>query len=177
MSKDLPEKLKKTVSRGVVIVESPHPKKDESIKEVLFTIRPWWSKIGANETALPGGTIEEEDLIENFDPEDLIQLEAVYKQALIRELEEELGEEIKTLVLGATFYFLGLFENNGWETASFLLELPEKPVVEVKADSAGTVWHSEESLREEKENLFQDHPTIVAAAFAKLEEIRARHQD
>ena len=177
MSKDLPEHLKNKVSRGVVVVDSPHPKKDESIKEVLFTIRPWWSKIGANEATLPGGKIDEDDLPENFDPEDLTQLEVAYKQALIRELEEELGEGIKTLVLGVTFYFLGLFENNGWETAAFVLELPEKPEVKVKPDSAGTVWFSEESLRAEEGDLFQDHSTIVEAAFAKLDEIRARHQD
>ena len=177
MSEDLPQELKKVVSRGVIFAKSPHPKEELTINELLFNIRPWWSKVGANEIALPGGKINPEDLPENFNLEDLEDLERIYKTALIRELGEELGEEIETLALAAAFYFIGLFENNAWQSAVFAVELSEKPKVDVKAESAGTLWIPEEQLREKKVKLFADHQIIVDAAFAKLDEIKARHQN
>ena len=181
MSKNLPEELKKVVSRGVIVVDAPHHDSkigyENTHKELLFSNRPATSKIGEEETALVGGKPKVEDLPANFDIEDSEQLELIYKQALIRELGEELGEEIQTLALAATFYFIGLFENDGWQSAVFVTEFPEKPRVDVKPDSAGTLWISETKLREEKVKLFADHQTIVKAAFAKLDEIRARHEN
>ena len=176
MSEDLPKELKKVVSRGVIVAKSSDSKEELSANEFLFNIRPWWSKLGAGEIALPGGKISPEDLPEDFDLEDLKDLELIYKTALIRELGEELGEEIESLALATVFYFIGLFENNGWQSAVFALELSEKPRVDVKADSAGTLWIPENRLREKEVKLFADHQGIVDAALAKLDEIRLRHQ-
>jgi len=147
--------LKKYVSRAVLRVPSNHPKTGElDTNEILATLRPSWSKVGRYLPALPGGKIEVsdfEDLIgeklEDLDPHLILTIDQLLMAGLAA-AERELYEELGLILTSGLLSFADLNTNkSGWTTVSYVAELPEKPTLLVKPDSAGTVWMDEERIK------------------------------
>lgn len=143
--------------------------------EVAVTARPGWSKYGANELALPGGKIEQIDLdkaFQHFPEKEILStpdeelLIAAAMIAVLREIEEELQPDM--ILREQDLHFVGISENNGYTTYSFVMQLSRKPELRVKPDSGGTLWLSEADLMRSKIPLFADHGKMVEESLQLL---------
>lgn len=159
--------LEKIVVRAVIRAQDFNSKGEPANKEVILTLRPGWSKIGAYEPTLPGGKLEKTDfndqLPENYPDEEAII--AACLNAIIRELYEELGITIAPALL----QFVTQTTNDaGWITYLFAADLNEKPTLQVKPDSAGTLWFSQLALEQKRYELFADHGFLLFEALKIL---------
>lgn len=171
------QSLKTSVSRAVLIAPDIDPKSGQKYTdEVVFTIRPGWSKVQPYVTALPGGKIEadkgdfsgvvEASLLE--DPWLVLTLEQMIQAGLMaakREILEELGILLTTGLL----QFVDVSTNPaGWTTYSYVGELAQKPTVTVKPDSAGVRWISARQILKGKPKLLPGHLGITRRAISKI---------
>lgn len=167
------DKLKTQIARAVLIAPDIDPKTgQEYTKEVVFTIRPGWSKVNKYETALPGGkiTLSEGDfhgIIETDlqdDPNLVLTMEQMI-QAGLNAAEREVLEEFGFVVTAGLLKFTDVSTNKaGWTTYSYVGELAEKPTLLVKPNSAGTRWISTKQLLEGQPRLLQGHLGITRRA-------------
>ncbi len=130
------------------------------VQEVICTIRPSWSKVGAYEMALPGGKIDSVDYDNLKQTEMLTDVEAG-ANAAARELWEELGIELAPTVLR---YILESTNDSGWTTLLYAAFLQEKPALQVLPESAGTVWLDATAVAEGNIPLFAEHAYLVIQA-------------
>ena len=169
--------LKTSVSRAVLIAPDIDPKSGRKYAdEVLFTIRPGWSKVHPYVAALPGGKIEadkedffgivEVDSVEN--PWLVLTLEQMI-QAGLKAAEREILEELGIFLTASLLQFVDVSTNSaGWTTYSYVGELSEKPTLTVKPDSAGARWISVPQLLNGKPKLLSGHLGIARRAINKV---------
>lgn len=147
--------LKSHVSRAVLRVPSNNPKSGElDTNEVLTTLRPSWSKVGRYFPTLPGGKIEVSDVeklrdvkLDDLDPQLTITLDQLIMAGL-EAAERELYEELGLVLASGLLFFADMSTNkSGWTTLAYVAELPKKPTLLVKPDSAGTVWMDEQRIK------------------------------
>lgn len=168
------EELKTQISRAIIRVPDVKPKTGEvSTHEILFTLRPSWSKVGKYETALPGGKIEQGDFeevdSEAFDdPFYTITLEQMI-QAGLHAAEREVLEELGLPLTAGLLTFVDKSTNKaGWTTWAYAADLTEKPTVQVMPDSAGTRWVDEERIINGNPRLLQGHLAVTRRSLKKL---------
>ncbi|HEX7018199.1 MAG TPA: hypothetical protein VF209_04815 [Patescibacteria group bacterium] len=169
------EALPTQIARGVVRAPDVHPKTGEKYThEVLFTIRPGWSKTGKYLKALPGGKIDPQDFNEiigrenSDDPHFVLTLDQLI-QAGLNAVEREIFEELGILFSAGFFKFVEQSTNkSGWTTYSYVADLPRKPSLVVKPDSAGGVWINEGKLINGRPQLLQGHLGITRRALKTL---------
>lgn len=169
--------LDKTVVRAAIFAPATRDGKvvldaDGNImRELLLTVRPSWSKVGAGQFALAGGRLEIADFDPNFSKEnvegfgDRAWMEAG-TIAVMRKVEKELNFLIDEILIN----FVGAFVNEaGWQTLLYKVELSEKPTVVVKNDSGGTVWSQvkDEQIALPKEMIFADHGEMIDSVLSK----------
>lgn len=171
------QSLKTSVSRAVLIASDVDPKSGQKYAdEVLFTIRPGWSKVQPYVAALPGGKIEadkedfsgifEVDSVEN--PWLVLTLEQMI-QAGLKAAEREILEELGIVLTASLLQFVDVSTNTaGWTTFSYVGKLAEKPTVTVKPDSAGARWISVPQLLNGKPKLLSGHLGIARRAINKV---------
>ena len=135
------------------------------IQEVVCTVRPGWSKIGAYELALPGGKIDPADYTGIEDREMATDIEAGARAA-VREVWEELGIELAPIILQ---YILETTNDAGWTTLLYAAYLLEKPVLQVLPESAGSVWLDASAVSKGTIPLFAEHAYLVSQAFENFE--------
>lgn len=166
-----------SVSRAVLIAPDIDPKSGQKYAdEVVFTIRPGWSKVSPYVTALPGGKIEadkgdfsdfiEVDSVEN--PWLVLTLEQMI-QAGLKAAEREILEELGIFLTASLLQFVDVSTNTaGWTTYSYVGKLAEKPTATVKPDSAGARWISVPQLLSGKPKLLSGHLGIARRAINKV---------
>lgn len=162
--------LRGYIARGVYQVEDS--KRGRTNKQVIFTRRPWWSKVGAELFALPGGQIEPQDFIplivtgyltldQYNDPEfvpseELIRMAA--ENTVKREFLEELGEEAQVMVAVGLIY-IGTEQNYDpvnditWVSHVYGKNGDQKMTLTAKGNADGVVWESSSHLHEEDSRL------------------------
>ncbi len=169
------EQLNWSVARAVLRAPDINPKDGKlATHEVLFTVRPSWSKYGKYLPALPGGKFETTDFsgimtaeeLQNTDqvltPE---QLTAAGLNTIIREVYEELGLVIPHALLRS----IGTTTNQlGWTTYAYAADLPEKPTVLVKPDSAGVRWIDVMQILINRPALLTGHLAIARTGIREL---------
>ena len=150
-------KEKKLLVRLIIKAPSKNPRTGEASEEIVVTVRPGWSNVGAYSMALPGGKIEKSDYIDALVSEESASKEeliAVAMIAIIREIKEELG----LLIEKEWLIYVGSSTNEAkWTTHVLAVKLPEKPVLLVDPGSAGTLWIDEQRIRKDSIGLFADH--------------------
>ena len=161
------EKISRSVARLVLRAPVVHPKTGVEIgKEVLLTLRPGWSNLGAYELTIPGGKIEPADFafqpVVQFSQE---EFQAVGMRTAVREISEELGicvaHNLIEFVLKST-------NELDWTTLVYAADLDTKPTLQVVPDSAGTLWLPEVQLLQGFFPIFADHGEFIVAALAHL---------
>lgn len=169
------EQLKWSVARAVLRAPDVDPKSGKlATHELLFTVRPGWSRFGKYLSALPGGKFEETDFsgiatAEELDKADSIltpdQLTAAGFNAIVREVYEELGLMLPHALLKS----IGATTNRvGWTTYAYAADLPEKPTVLVKPDSAGVRWIDVMEILIKRPALLSGHLAIARAGIREL---------
>ncbi len=168
------EALKSLVARGVVRVPDMNPKTQQvSTHEVLYTLRPSWSNVGKYQNALPGGKIEAVDFSNLLsigqleDPEYAPSSDEIIAAAL-KAVERELFDELGLTAVGL-FYIDTSKNKSGWTTLSYAVDLPVKPTLLVKPDSAGTRWVDEERIINGNPRMLLGHLGITRRAIKALE--------
>lgn len=171
-----PKELATQTARAVLIAPDINPKTGQVYsEEVVFTLRPGWSKVGKYEPALPGGKIEAaagdfEGIVDEAldDPYLIITMEQMIVAGL-HAVEREISEELGIIVAPGLLGFVDVSTNpQGWTTYSYAAELPEKPTLLVKPESAGTRWISVQRLLEGKPKLLSGHLGIARRALQSL---------
>lgn len=167
------EELKTQIARAVLRVPDMNPKNGEvSAHEVLFTLRPSWSNVGKYETALPGGKIKKDDFedageLDFEDPALILTMEQMI-QAGITAAEREVLEELGLTIAPELLAFADKSTNkSGWTTWAYVADLPEKPTVQVKPDSAGTRWMDEQKILKGNPRMLQGHLGITRRSLKK----------
>ena len=169
------EQLDKHVARVVLRAPDLNPKTGKvNTFEVLYTVRPGWSKVGAYVPALPGGKIERIDFshiidAETFDePFFIITLEQMIL-AGIEAVKREILEELNLTLAAPLIQFINSSTNAaGWTTYAYAANVPEKPSVVVKPDCAGILWISEERLLTGNLELLDEHLEVTRAGLSIL---------
>ncbi len=163
------EKLNgKILARIVMRAPSVHPKSGAVEKEIVFTVRPGWSNIGKYENALPGGKIEDNDLLSEEKERDVESLDliAIGLRAIIREVLEELDY----LIDQSSIVFVTSDTNEaGWTTYYYAVDLAEKPMLSVDSESAGTLWVGEAHIKDGTAKVFADHLAFTLLAIETLD--------
>lgn len=169
-----------SVSRAVLIAPDVDPKSGQKYAdEVLFTIRPGWSKVLPYVAALPGGKIEadkgdfsevvEVNLTDN--PWIVLTLEQMIRAGL-KAAEREILEELGISLTASLLQFVDVSTNTaGWTTYSYVGELSEKPTLTVKPDSAGIRWISAQQLLDGNPKLLSGNLGITRRAINKVRRI------
>ncbi|MBP7774295.1 NUDIX domain-containing protein [Candidatus Woesebacteria bacterium] len=142
--------------------------------EVLFTVRPGWSKYGKYLPALPGGRFEETDFSDIATAEELENADAILTpdqltaagfNAIVREVYEELGLMLPHALLKA----IGVTTNQlGGTTYAYAADLPEKPTILVKPESAGVRWIDVMEILIKRPALLSGHLAISRAGIHEL---------
>lgn len=171
------ESLGNHIARAVIVAPELHPKTNQKHGDVVvFTRRPYWSKIAPGAIALPGGKIEfgENTTAGDFtdilpaevqnDPFYSITLEQMIQAGLhaaVRESAEELG----LLLLAKQLRFVDKSTNTaGWTTYCYLVQLLEKPILTVESDSAGTLWMDTDTILNKRPKLLSGHLAVTRRA-------------
>lgn len=169
------EKLQNSVARAVLRAPDVHPKTGKvHSHEVVFTIRPGWSRFGEYLPALPGGKIDSADLKGIVAPETIDDPRLVLTldqciQAGLNTVERELLEELGLIVPQALLSFVDVSTNRaGWTTYAYAADLPEKPTLLVKPESAGTRWIDVLKILMGHPTLLQGHLSIARRGIRKL---------
>lgn len=185
------EFLNTHVARGVLLVTDTH--KLRTREQVAATLRPWWSKVGEDFWALPGGKIEPQDFLPliaeglltqkeyddpNFEPsEKLMQRAAI--ETLKREFLEELGPEAAALI-AVGLIFIGRYENydeisnTTWVSLVFGTHADHKPELRLKPNSNATLWTDADKIINETVvfEALPGHLKMAENAIAKIREQR-----
>lgn len=171
-----PSELKNHIARAVLVAPDRHIHTGEiNGYEIVLTFRPGSSKVGRYELALPGGkiTIDEGDFDTILTPEQLAdpnlvlsveEVTAAAYKAVIREVKEELGY----ILVPELLRFVNATSNDaGYITYTYLAELPDKPTLQVKENSAGTRWMDVQEILEGEPALLNGHLDIARTALRR----------
>lgn len=169
------EQLKWSVARAVLRAPDKDPKNGKlATHEILFTLRPGWSKYGKYLPALPGGRFEEIDFSGIATAEELNstnsiltpdQLTTAGFNAIVREVYEELGLTIPHAIL----HSIGSATNHlGWTTYAYAADLPEKPSILVRPESAGVRWIDVMEILIKRPSLLTGHLALARAGIHEL---------
>jgi len=168
------EQLNNQIARVVLRAPDIKPRTGEvSVHEVLFTIRPSWSRIGSYLPALPGGKIEVTDLTSiDLDAFNDPCIPIIFDQMVLagmKAVEREILEELGLILSAGLLKFVDSSTNReSWTTFLYAANLEEKPLVVVNPDSGGTLWLSEKKLLNKNPRLLSGHLTMARTAIRKL---------
>lgn len=156
----------KLLARVAIVVTDQHPRDPEQEHQsVLMVQRPWWSNQGAGEWSLPGGKVDERDYGAADTGSDVVITNwQAAEQAVIRELEEELG----IVLLATQLQQVAAFANGPWVSALFYCTLDTRPPVAItNPEIDGIGWREISNLEE----VFADHDAMLAAVVWQMAEM------